>query len=259
MISKHLRRARLLAAGAALVSIAVVVTPAAQATHEGVPQLGHFNYGSSLIVGARIGDPNQFTLRAGGPTIYDPALLVTSYYGDPVGRDAIEARTSALGRSAVYAHHDGTSNSGTGVTATSILGDGVNATTQGAYKSALWAHHEGTNQGYGVFAQTKIGTGIQGTSADANGVGVVAENTAGGAALRVNGRAYLNGNVGIGLSSPVSKLQVVGNYVQLPYRTTAPPASDCDETKEAGRMMVRSGPTAPNLYICRGTAGWRGL
>ena len=259
MISKQLRPAGVLAAAAALVSVAVITAPAAQATHEGVPQLGHFNYGSSLIVGARIGDPNQFTLRAGGPTVYDPALFVSSYSSDTVGRDAIEAKTSAYGRSAVYAHHDSTTNWGTGVTATSVLGDGVNATTQGAYTSGVWAHHEGSNFGYGLFGETKVGTGVHGKTADRNGAGVVAENTGGGAALRVNGRAYLNGSVGVGVSSPVSKLQVGGNYIQLPYRTTAPPASDCDEDREAGRMVVRAASTTPNLYICRGAAGWRGL
>lgn len=63
------------------------------------------------------------------------------------------------------------------------------------------------------------------------------------------------GGVGIGTDEPQSALQVVGNYIQFPTITGAPPLTDCDEAIEAGRMVVRiDGP--PDLYICRGTTGW---
>jgi hypothetical protein len=63
------------------------------------------------------------------------------------------------------------------------------------------------------------------------------------------------GGVGIGTNAPQSTLQVVGNYIQFPTITGAPPAADCDAAVEAGRMVVRiDGPQ--DLYICKGVAGW---
>lgn len=63
------------------------------------------------------------------------------------------------------------------------------------------------------------------------------------------------GGVGIGTNAPQSALQVVGNYIQFPTITGAPPITDCDEATEAGRMVVRiDGPQ--DLYICKGVAGW---
>ncbi|MGD1995585.1 MAG: beta-propeller fold lactonase family protein [Anaerolineae bacterium] len=53
-------------------------------------------------------------------------------------------------------------------------------------------------------------------------------------------------------------LQVVGNYIQFPTITgSAPPAADCDEASEAGRIVVRTDGTT-NLYICTGATGWVG-
>lgn len=64
-----------------------------------------------------------------------------------------------------------------------------------------------------------------------------------------------SGGVGIGTNAPQSSLQVAGNYIQFPTRAGAPPATDCDNVAEAGRIVVRTdGP--PELYICKGTAGW---
>ena len=115
---------------------------------------------------------------------------------------------------------------------------------------------EHTGSGIGVYGSSPSGTGLSGSST--SGTGVDARSST-GAALRVEGRTYFqSGNVGIGISSPVSKLHVSGNYVQLPIRTGAPPPTDCDETREAGRLVVRTDGT-PNLYVCRGVTGWRGL
>ena len=60
-------------------------------------------------------------------------------------------------------------------------------------------------------------------------------------------------NVGIGTSTPQSALQVNG-YVQLALTSGAPPAADCDEATEQGRMKVDG--TNNKLYICTST-GWK--
>ena len=74
----------------------------------------------------------------------------------------------------------------------------------------------------------------------------------------VNGSAYevavINsaGNVGIGTTNPQSELQVIG-YTQLDLTSGAPPATDCDEAQDRGRMKVDS--AAGLLYVCV-DSGW---
>lgn len=60
------------------------------------------------------------------------------------------------------------------------------------------------------------------------------------------------GNVGVGTLNPQSALQVVG-YTQLDLTSGAPPAEDCNEAAERGRMKVDS--ENGFLYICVDT-GW---
>jgi hypothetical protein len=60
------------------------------------------------------------------------------------------------------------------------------------------------------------------------------------------------GNVGIGTTSPQSKLQVEG-YVQLALTSGSPPSGECNEASERGRMKVDN--SAGLLYICV-DSGW---
>jgi hypothetical protein len=62
------------------------------------------------------------------------------------------------------------------------------------------------------------------------------------------------GNVGVGTRNPQSALQVVG-YTQLDVTIGVPPAADCDDAAERGRMKVDS--VGGSLYICV-DAGWVG-
>lgn len=65
-----------------------------------------------------------------------------------------------------------------------------------------------------------------------------------------------NGNIGIGTSSPQSALQVVG-YVQLDLTDgSPPPAEDCDDPSEYGRMMVDQ--INEDVYVCV-VSGWKTL
>jgi hypothetical protein len=61
-----------------------------------------------------------------------------------------------------------------------------------------------------------------------------------------------SGYVGVGTKAPLSALQVVG-YAQLDLTPGAPPASDCDDAAERGRLKVDS--AAGVLYLCA-DAGW---
>jgi hypothetical protein len=64
-------------------------------------------------------------------------------------------------------------------------------------------------------------------------------------------------SVGVGTNTPYSPFQVVGSYIQIPVRTTAPLATDCNEGFEAGRMVIDT--VSGFLWICRGASGWRSL
>jgi hypothetical protein len=78
-------------------------------------------------------------------------------------------------------------------------------------------------------------------------VGVGYTNAGATAALVVNG------NVGIGTTAPQSTLQVNG-YIQLALTSGAPPAVDCDNAAEYGRMKVDA--IGGKLYVCIST-GWK--
>jgi len=67
------------------------------------------------------------------------------------------------------------------------------------------------------------------------------------------GGALVGGDVGV-----EGDLQVTGSYIQFPTISgAAPPAADCDEAREAGRVVVRTDGTT-NLYVCTGGGGWVG-
>jgi len=74
----------------------------------------------------------------------------------------------------------------------------------------------------------------------------------------VNGSPYevavinSSGNVGIGTTDPKSRLHVIG-YTQLDLTSGAPPAADCDQAQERGRMKVDN--AAGLLYVCV-DSGW---
>ena len=94
-----------------------------------------------------------------------------------------------------------------------------------------------------------------------NGIELQYDGTGGGALLINNfgvstiltiRRTGVGGNVGVGMTDPQSALQVSG-YTQLDLTTGAPPAADCDQATERGRMKVDSG--AGLLYVCA-DSGW---
>jgi hypothetical protein len=66
------------------------------------------------------------------------------------------------------------------------------------------------------------------------------------------GGAQVGGDLGV-----EGKLRVAGDYIQFPTISgSAPPAADCDESSEYGRVVVRTDGTT-NLYVCT-ASGWVG-
>lgn len=63
-----------------------------------------------------------------------------------------------------------------------------------------------------------------------------------------------NGNVGIGITSPNSQLEVT-EYFEIATSAGTPPSSDCDASDEYGRMKVDSTASSSNLYVCT-PSGW---
>jgi hypothetical protein len=67
------------------------------------------------------------------------------------------------------------------------------------------------------------------------------------------GGALIDGSAAI-----AGSLRVASGHIQFPTITgSAPPAADCNEASEAGRVVVRTD-GAVNLYICTGATGWVG-
>ena len=56
-----------------------------------------------------------------------------------------------------------------------------------------------------------------------------------------------NGNVGIGITSPNSQLEVT-EYLELATSAGTPPSADCNAADELGRLKVAA--TTRNLYVC---------
>ena len=69
------------------------------------------------------------------------------------------------------------------------------------------------------------------------------------------GESYFNGGgkLGIGTTTPNSELEVSDGYLELDTSAGTPPAADCDQADEIGRMKVDGSNT--NLYVCT-ASGW---
>jgi len=163
-------------------------------------------------------------------------MIVTNFitaYGDPLSNEAIvpgfvgrRARGSALSPSAVLDNDvlgffGGKGYYGTAFSELATAGIAIVASE----------NHDDTSRGSRIlFLTTPNGTTVRGPKA------VINEN----------------GNVGIGTTAPQSTLQVNG-YTQLALTGGIPPATDCDDPSEYGRMKVDA--SAGSLYICV-ASGW---
>ena len=130
----------------------------------------------------------------------------------------------------------------------------------GAGNVGIGTTNPGSWAAVGSFPVMEV-NGLLGVSGDDNGSNLsTISSEGGGLPLRLKARGgnfpdlvvAPTGNVGIGTSDPQSTLQVNG-YTQLDLTTGAPPAADCDEVSERGRMKVDSG--AALLWVCV-DSGW---
>jgi hypothetical protein len=104
----------------------------------------------------------------------------------------------------------------------------------------------------GVYAFSSGGYGVYGTNASTTGYGGYFTNDNGGYALATG-----TGNVGIGVATPISLLQVASTgYAQFEKTFAgAPTGTDCDAAAELGRVTVDT--TNGRWYVCTGTGGWK--
>ncbi|MHC4741537.1 MAG: hypothetical protein ACYS8Z_06490, partial [Planctomycetota bacterium] len=139
--------------------------------------------------------PSIFAFN-GGP---GSAIVGESVMGDGVAGESIDPN-----RSGVYGH----SVNGVGVSGRSEENNGVVGWTSVADKSGVYGWSE---FGYGVTGRSEAisGRGVFGVATDTNGVGVYGLS-ANGHAGYFEGDAYFAGNVGIGATNPVNKLDVKG-------------------------------------------------
>jgi hypothetical protein len=172
-----------------------------------------------------------------------------------LGARALEANTmgdmnTASGALALLSNTTGSLNTASGAFALAANATGVGNTASGP--SALSHNTTGNfNTAVGYLADVASGNLTNATAVGANAR--VGQSNA----LVLGGTGASAVSVGVGTGTPRSTLQVVGNYIQFPTITGAPPTDACDEASEAGRVVVRTdGPT--NLYVCTGTTGWVG-
>jgi len=155
----------------------------------------------------------------------------TGIWAGSANGTGVEAQASSSGASALYAHHDG-ANGGYGVLARTGAGTAVFAgnysTSQGVAVeavnkapnwAAVYAHHDPASYGWGITAVAPVGVGVRGqgsaygvhgTTASAAGSGVFAENTGGGTALRVSGKASFSRSGVLTLAASAASITKTG-------------------------------------------------
>jgi hypothetical protein len=187
--------------------------------------------------------------------------------------------------SGVYGKHDSSGNtgllgtSGSGVFGDSSSGYGVRGDSSSSYgvfgsSSSSIGVRGDSSSSFGVFGRSTSGYGVEGKNIGSGNYGHLGSSTDGVFGTSSSGRGVYGessggiggyftstsgyglivekGNVGIGTTSPHSRLQVEG-YVQLAHTSGSPPSTDCDQAAERGRMKVD--PAAGLLYICV-NSGW---
>jgi hypothetical protein len=213
-------------------------------------------------------DAGNLTMTGDANTAAGTAALQSNTSGSDntaLGLAALQNNTSgesntAVGRLAMVSNTTGSENTAVGETALRNNSSGINNTAFG--EGSLFSNTTGNdNTALGWDAGTTNTTGSNNTFIGANS-DATANNFSNATAVGANAQVGASNSlvlgatgtsVGIGTTTPISTLQVVGNYVQIPAITGAPVATDCNEVAETGRMVVRIDGTT-NFYVCTGTA-----
>jgi hypothetical protein len=105
-------------------------------------------------------------------------------------------------------------------------------------------------QFFGNFANTFGGQMFLDSGAETNAA-IILRTAGSGQTISERMRVTNTGKVGIGTSTPISSLQVVGDFVQIPvYLGANPPASSCDAPDELGRIALRGDGPDPGILFC---------
>lgn len=192
---------------------------------------------------------------------YALAGLTTGIENTAVGVHALYANTTgslntAMGEYALSSNIDGSDNTAFG--ADTLVANTSGASNTAVGRAALNVNVTGVNNtAVGKQAGNSITTGSGNILL---GYDVDTPTATTSNHLNIGNTIYGNistGSVGIGTTSPQSTLHVPdGKYAQFEDSNAgAPPAGDCDNNAERGRMSIDT--TNNRLYICNGaTRGW---
>jgi hypothetical protein len=189
----------------------------------------------------------------------------TGFQNTATGQGALSLNTdgsdnTATGTSALALNTEGLANTATGYGALGANTTGWNNTAVGYFAGLSdTGNNSNTTGSYNTFIGSGAGLGTPTQLTNATAIGA-------NAAVSESNALVLGSpgvNVGIGTQTPRSTLQVAGNgtgygsYLQIPIvrSVSDPPASDCNSTTFAGRMVLQDNGGAITLWVCSASLG----
>jgi hypothetical protein len=205
------------------------------------------------------------------------------------GGEGVAGNTTGNFKIAVAGRHTGSNPgfgvwgetvNGQGVVAKSSNGNGAEGVTSGLNQSGVWAHHDGNDSGFGLFAHANVGTGVHGDGSvngvegfsqssiasgvygqnvsgfgvagratGASGTGVMADNTAGGLALKVNGKSNMTGPLILGSTASVAGQAKLNGGVAVSGKASFSRSGVVTVSSSAASVQVTGITLTSNSYV----------